>query len=719
MTYFNFDFGDARSLPNPETLIFSSASDDYQDNSSTTGSVTVGGSVNGTIEIEVDEDWFAITLAAGQTVTISLTGITLFDPILAVYNASGTLLNYNDDINTSGGIYDSQLVFEATTAGTYYIGALAYPWSEEGYSANTGTYQITVTSGGTATNGGGGGLAGSTSSPTSNPLLMDIDWGTQVATSAGNTINIYFAPSGYSADGYTSEGFNAYEIGQFQLAFDVIESYTNLTFNVVNDPANAHMVVVLDTNEVLGEFLGYFNPPGTYNQGVGVFDGTSWDRTAGGDLERGGYGFVTIVHELLHGLGLAHPHDTGGTSTVMGGVTSAFDSYGTYQLNQGVFTVMTYNSGWHTGPSGTGPFTSGSYGFEGGPMAIDIAALQENYGANTTYNNGNNTYTLPTVNATGTFFTAIWDTGGTDTITNAGSSLAANIDLRAATIVEATGGGGWVSSAAGIAGGFTIANGVVIENATGGNGNDILTGNEAANSLIGNGGNDSVFGDAGNDRLLGGTGDDTLDGGAGRDRLVGDAGADLMNGGTEQDTLLGSAGNDTMNGGDGNDVLRGGNDHDLQHGNDGNDIVIGGTGRDTLFGDGNDDTLRGNGGFDTVNGGNGNDFVAGGAQADLVLGSAGNDTCEGGGGFDTIDGGTGDDVLTGNFNADQFVFADGHGDDTITDFEATNNAEKIDLSAVSAITSLADLNLGSATSGAPPRWARMLSSTPAAAIPSP
>ncbi|MEZ5714935.1 MAG: calcium-binding protein, partial [Paracoccaceae bacterium] len=34
------------------------------------------------------------------------------------------------------------------------------------------------------------------------------------------------------------------------------------------------------------------------------------------------------------------------------------------------------------------------------------------------------------------------------------------------------------------------------------------------------------------------------------------------------------------------------------------------------------------------------------------------------------------------------------------DFEATNNAEKIDLSGISAITSLADLNLGSATLGA-------------------
>ncbi|MEZ5714939.1 MAG: calcium-binding protein [Paracoccaceae bacterium] len=200
--------------------------------------------------------------------------------------------------------------------------------------------------------------------------------------------------------------------------------------------------------------------------------------------------------------------------------------------------------------------------------------------------------------------------------------------------------------------------------------------------FLGNGGNDLIQLYSGNDTGLGGSGDDTLLGDAGRDRLLGETGNDSIDGGTEQDTMLGGSGNDVMNGGDGDDVLRGNGDHDLEHGDGGNDIVIGGTGRDTLYGDAGNDTLRGNGGFDTVNGGNGNDFVAGGAQADLVLGSAGNDTCEGGGGFDTIDGGTGDDVLTGNFNADQFVFADGHGDDTITDFEATNNAEKIDLSAV-------------------------------------
>ncbi|MEZ5715567.1 MAG: calcium-binding protein [Paracoccaceae bacterium] len=235
---------------------------------------------------------------------------------------------------------------------------------------------------------------------------------------------------------------------------------------------------------------------------------------------------------------------------------------------------------------------------------------------------------------------------------------------------------------------------------TGAAGDDTVNGGSGVDRVDGGDGNDWVSGGDGNDLVLGGAGDDTMLGDAGRDRMVGDLGNDMMSGGTEQDTLLGHNGNDTMNGDAGDDVLRGGSDHDLEYGGDGNDIVIGGTGRDTLYGEADDDILRGNGGFDTVDGGDGNDFVAGGAQADLVLGGAGDDTVQGGGGFDTIDGGTGDDEMTGNFNADQFIFVDGHGNDTITDFEATNNAEKIDLSGISAITSLADLDLASAASGA-------------------
>ena len=87
----------------------------------------------------------------------------------------------------------------------------------------------------------------------------------------------------------------------------------------------------------------------------------------------------------------------------------------------------------------------------------------------------------------------------------------------------------------------------------------------------------------------------------------------------------------------------------------------------------------------------------GGVGNDNLDGSSGNDTLYGGAGFDTLKGGPGNDLLQGNFNADTFVFADGHGDDTIADFAAGNALEKIDLSGVSAIVNLSDLLTNHAT----------------------
>ncbi|MHC0053791.1 M10 family metallopeptidase [Actibacterium sp. D379-3] len=326
-----------------------------------------------------------------------------------------------------------------------------------------------------------------------------INWGDQAVDSGefngdgDMVIEYYFVPGTGSYGGlFPRLEWTAYEKQQVAVAFDTYEAIIDVEFVETTNAADAEFS--LNKVNAFGLFLGVMNPPGEaspgsagFNAGVGA---VGWDATGG--LEQGGYGFITLIHEFGHGLGLAHPHDDGGGSSILPGVSGADDT-GTGDLNQGIYTTMSYVDGWATNPNGAlSPSDTVDYGYQGTPMAIDIAQLQEKYGANDEYHTGDDVYYLPDANEAGTFYSCIWDAGGTDEIRYDGSENAV-IDLREATLQLEEGGGGWISYADGIYGGYTIANGAVIENATGGAGNDALIANGADNVLTGNGGNDTFI----------------------------------------------------------------------------------------------------------------------------------------------------------------------------------------------------------------------------------
>lgn len=79
----------------------------------------------------------------------------------------------------------------------------------------------------------------------------------------------------------------------------------------------------------------------------------------------------------------------------------------------------------------------------------------------------------------------------------------------------------------------------------------------------------------------------------------------------------------------------------------------------------------------TIIGGAGNDRLGGGLGDDTIDGGAGDDTIDGGAGDDTITGGAGDDTLTGASGDDRFIFSDGSGNDTITDFVAGEGTDDV------------------------------------------
>ncbi len=238
-----------------------------------------------------------------------------------------------------------------------------------------------------------------------------------------------------------------------------------------------------------------------------------------------------------------------------------------------------------------------------------------------------------------------------------------------------------------------------------GAGDDTITTAIGDDVIMAGDGDDAIFAEAGDDRIDAGAGDDTIladlgndmiDGGAGFDRLdlsraTGPITVDFAAGkvsgagigadsfvnieallfGAGDDNVTGGNGDDGFDGGAGNDTLRGGAGDDRLAGGLGDDVVDGGSGDDVVEGGLGNDVLKGGSGLDRIDGGDGDDVIDAGSGADIVLGGAGADVIDGGSGDDRIEGGAGNDILSAGSGRDVFVFAEGFGRDTITDFRAS------------------------------------------------
>jgi hypothetical protein len=116
--------------------------DDFTDDASTEGTLTIAESVSGLIEKAGDQDWFAVTLTAGQTYQIDLEGSpsgrgTLNDTYLrGIYDASSSLLANSED-DDGGTDTNSRLFFTAVNSGIHYI-------ATGGYGESVGSYQLSL-----------------------------------------------------------------------------------------------------------------------------------------------------------------------------------------------------------------------------------------------------------------------------------------------------------------------------------------------------------------------------------------------------------------------------------------------------------------------------------------------------------------------------------------------------------------------------------------------
>lgn len=209
---------------------------------------------------------------------------------------------------------------------------------------------------------------------------------------------------------------------------------------------------------------------------------------------------------------------------------------------------------------------------------------------------------------------------------------------------------------------------ISIENLTGSNYNDSLTGDPGANILSGGLGNDLLVGLAGADTFDGGSGTDTIDysssaigltvnlnspasntGDAAGDNyinienLIGTAQADILTGNSAANSITGGAGDDILAGLGGADSLDGGAGiNTADYSTSGAVNVNLSTGINT-GGDAGGDVLTN---ILNITGSSSADTLAGDANSNFLSGGAGNDSLIGGPGADTMDGGADIDTLS-------------------------------------------------------------------------
>jgi serralysin len=279
------------------------------------------------------------------------------------------------------------------------------------------------------------------------------------ASSVGTAVNVTYSfmtqlPSYvYSSDHDNFVPMSAAQKTAVRAALATWADVANITFSEVSD-AGSGGLIRFGTDSQNKVSSGYARYPSSEPDGGDVYianDDYNNTYPSSGDN-----GFLTLVHEIGHAVGLKHP----GNYNAGGGGTEG--PYLPYYEDTYRYSVMSYHK-------------QSSYDYDAlaaAPALFDVAAIQYLYGANTSVRSGDNTYTFS--DTTSPFTKVIWDGGGIDTINASAQTVNIEIDLTPGSFssigVDDT--YYWYASSA--TDNVSIAYGADIENAIGGSGYESL-----------------------------------------------------------------------------------------------------------------------------------------------------------------------------------------------------------------------------------------------------
>ncbi len=376
-------------------------------------------------------------------------------------------------------------------------------------------------------------MAYSTTAPTGNNTIDGIlsghQWFNSVSFSFPDSANEY----GYSGEpdmdffalnatqieaaNFALDGFDYPEISKgFSIA-----GLTNLDISYVEVDGDVRYGNFGSTSDPDDTAWAYY--PYTDEMAGDVWFGPNDDEYLAPDP--GNYGWHTFLHETGHAFGLKHPHEVEGSFPELDSNYDAIE-----------YTVMSYNS---YVDSTSDVYENELYGYAQTYMQLDIAALQEMYGANYSTNSGDTIYKWspdsgstmidgytaieaganyvvdnPTYAAEANrLFLTIWDGGGNDTydFSDYSSDLVISLlpgdhsTLSQSQLANLGSEDGSVHYASG-----NIYNSLLfddnsaslIENVIAGSGYDTIIGNTANNTIVPGSGNDVVEGGDGEDTAV-------------------------------------------------------------------------------------------------------------------------------------------------------------------------------------------------------------------------